>query len=185
MTPVNEKKKERVVTVRMNEEYYNTLSGYAAKKGFTVNSFINSVLESQAEFFIPCSSYDNVHPPKKMFASLFSIADKGALQRLAEDFYDEVADVIRILDKNSELTFSSAITFIYIACKYVAGVEPKIVHINNNDNNISVLVKHSMGENFSYFLYLNMKNVAKHVNSEIRDVKYNSDVLSFTIKQVG
>ncbi|HET6590997.1 MAG TPA: hypothetical protein VFG45_12640 [Candidatus Nitrosocosmicus sp.] len=133
----------------MNEEYYNQIAQFSSQKGLTVNSFINSIMESQAKFFISCNTFNIVHIPKRMLSSLFSIVTKAALQKFANDLGYELADAMRTLDTRNEVTFQSAITFIHNICKFALGSEPRIVQ--KNDHEFSIFVNHNMGENCSYF----------------------------------
>jgi hypothetical protein len=50
------KKKEKVVTLRMDEESFKTVEDYAKSKGISVSAYITSVLDSYTEWFIPLAS---------------------------------------------------------------------------------------------------------------------------------
>jgi predicted DNA binding CopG/RHH family protein len=43
------KKKEKVVTLRMDQESFKTVEDYAKGKGLSVSAYINSVLDSYIE----------------------------------------------------------------------------------------------------------------------------------------
>ena len=49
------KKKEKVVTLRMDQESFKTVEDYAKGKGLSVSAYITSVLDSYTEWFIPFS----------------------------------------------------------------------------------------------------------------------------------
>lgn len=66
------------MTIRINERSYSTIQEYAANHGLSINAYLNSIIDSYAEWFIPGSSYESVSVPKGMLASLFSLANKKA-----------------------------------------------------------------------------------------------------------
>jgi hypothetical protein len=74
------KKKEKVVTLRMNEESFQTVEDYAKGKGLTVSAYINSIIDQYVGFFIPLASVEKVTIPKKVLYSLFSYASKESLE---------------------------------------------------------------------------------------------------------
>ena len=47
------KKKDRVITLRISENDFNIVEGFARAKGLSVSAYINSVIKSQTEYFIP------------------------------------------------------------------------------------------------------------------------------------
>ena len=59
------KKREKVVTLRMDEESFKTVEDYAKGKGLSVGAYINSVLDSYTEWFIPLASNEKIAIPKK------------------------------------------------------------------------------------------------------------------------
>ena len=48
-------KKDRVVTLRISEDDFNVVENFAKAKGLSVSAYINSVIKSQTEYFIPFS----------------------------------------------------------------------------------------------------------------------------------
>ena len=59
------KKKEKVVTLRMDQESFKTVEDYAKSKGLSVSAYITSVLDTYTEFFIPLASIERIAFPKK------------------------------------------------------------------------------------------------------------------------
>ena len=76
------KKKDRVITLRVSEDDFNIVESFAKAKGLSVSSYINSVIKSQIEYFIPTTSNQKVSIPKSMLYSLFSYASKENLDDL-------------------------------------------------------------------------------------------------------
>ena len=68
------KKKDRVITLRVSEDDFNIVESFAKAKGLSVSSYINSVIKSQTEYFIPTASNQKVSIPKNAQYSLFSYA---------------------------------------------------------------------------------------------------------------
>ena len=77
------KKKDRVITLRISENDFNIVENFAKAKGLSVSSYINSVIKSQTEYFIPLASNEKVSIPKNILYSLFSYASKENLDNLA------------------------------------------------------------------------------------------------------
>jgi hypothetical protein len=59
------KKKDRVITLRMNEDSFKIVEDYAKGKGLSVSAYINSIVDSYAGWFIPLTSNEKVSIPKK------------------------------------------------------------------------------------------------------------------------
>lgn len=59
------KKKGRVITLWMDETAFEIVEGYAKAKGLSVSAYINSIIGSQAGWFIPLASNEEVFTPKK------------------------------------------------------------------------------------------------------------------------
>ncbi len=47
------KKKDRVITLRVNENDFRIVDNFAKARGLSVSAYINSIINSQTEFFIP------------------------------------------------------------------------------------------------------------------------------------
>ena len=77
------KKKDRVITLRISENDFYVVESFAKAKGLSVSSYINSVIKSQTEYFIPTASNQKVSIPKSIMNSLFSYASKENLDDLA------------------------------------------------------------------------------------------------------
>ena len=91
------KKKEKVVTLRMNQESFKTIEDYAKVKGLGVGAYINSVLDSYTEWFIPLASNERVAIPKKVLYQLYSYANKESLDELVKEWEDEPKNALRLL----------------------------------------------------------------------------------------
>jgi hypothetical protein len=77
------KRKDRVITLRMDENSFDIVESYAKGKGLSVSAYINSVIASQTGCFIPLASNDKVSIPKSALFSLFSYASKDNLDDFA------------------------------------------------------------------------------------------------------
>ena len=82
------KKKEKVVTLRMNQDSFKTIEDYAKVKGLSVGAYINSVLDSYTEWFIPLASNERIAIPKKALSQLFSYASKEGVDNLVKEWTD-------------------------------------------------------------------------------------------------
>ena len=140
------KKRERMVTLRVNDRSFNVIKDFAANHGLSVNAYLNSVIDSQAEWFIPTSSYAAVTVPKAMLATLFSLVDKKTLDVLARKWAAEARNIIVL--SGQEPSMESALDFVRKVSKYFMGTDARI---NSTDRTVSIAIRHDGGENFSYF----------------------------------
>ena len=65
------KKKEKVVTLRMDEESFKTVEDFAKGKGLSVSAYITSVLDTYTEWFIPLASNERMHSQRKHCFNFF------------------------------------------------------------------------------------------------------------------
>jgi hypothetical protein len=140
------KKRERMVTLRVNDASFNVIRDYASNHGLSVNAYLNSVIDSQAEWFIPTSSYAAVTVPKTMVSALFSMINKEALDMLAKKWAAEARNIILL--SGQELEVESALDFVRKVSKYFMGTDARITF---TDRAVSIAIRHDGGENFSHF----------------------------------
>jgi hypothetical protein len=174
------KKKDKVITLRMNQDSFMTVENYAKAKGLTVSAYINSIVDSYTGWFIPLDSYQGVTIPKKALFSLFSYASKDSLGDLIKQWAIEQKHVVRLV--YGELNLQSALDTISKFSKYLMGTDARIINTINSTNDIGdsnkkgqsmiaddyykknvsssnsrsntfwVVIRHNLGENYSYFL---------------------------------
>ena len=61
-----QRKKIESVTLRISEDDFNVVENFAKAKGLSVSAYINSVIKSQTEYFIPLASNEKVSIPKSI-----------------------------------------------------------------------------------------------------------------------
>jgi hypothetical protein len=173
------KKKDRVITLRMNEDSFKIVEDYANNKGLSVSAYINSIVDSYAEWFIPLASNEKVSIPKKALYSLFSYASKDSLDDFVKEWAIELKHGVRLL--YGELNLQTSLYAISKISKYFMGVDARIISTTKNskdvgddDNNNKkgqslivdddddyknvssnstfwIVIRHNLGENYSYF----------------------------------
>jgi hypothetical protein len=141
------KKKEKVVTLRMDEESFKTVEDYAKSKGISVSAYITSVLDSYTEWFIPLASVERIAFPKRALYQLFSYASKESLDDLVKEWEDEPKNALRLL--GGEFNLESALDSISKASKYLMGTDARIITTQQKET--WIVIRHNLGENFSYF----------------------------------
>lgn len=141
-------KREKMITLRINERSYNIIKDFAANHGLSVNAYLNSVIDSQAEWYIPISSYDAVTIPKSMMALLFSMANKENLDALAKTWGAEAKNIILL--SGAQLNIDSALDFAKRVSKYLMGTDARVTAPVGNV--VHIVLRHDAGENFSYFI---------------------------------
>jgi hypothetical protein len=161
------RKKEKVVSLRMSEDSFDTIEEYASRQGLSVNAYINSIVDSYAQWYIPGISLERVAVPKKMLATLFDAADKNTLEKLGQYWAHEAKNTIFLT--GSEFSLESAIDYVKKASKYFVHSSPKITLLksetdvsevshdndlegNDLNNDILIVARHDMGNNFSIFI---------------------------------
>ena len=170
------KKKDRVITLRVNEDDFNIVESFAKAKGLSVSSYINSVIKSQTEYFIPTASNQKVSIPKSILYSLFSYASKENLDDLANQWAIEQEHVARLLW--GEINLHALLDVIFKISKYMMGTDARVITtsnytkdagynegkdlsaILNESDDVSgikisdtfwVVIRHNLGDNYSYF----------------------------------
>jgi hypothetical protein len=161
------RKKEKVVSLRMSEDSFDTIEEYASRQGLSVNAYINSIVDSYAQWYIPGISLERVAVPKKLLATLFDAADKNTLDKIGQYWAHEAKNTILL--SGSEFSLESAIDYVKKASKYFVHTSPTITLVKNEidvsevshntdregkgfDNDILIAVRHDMGNNFSIFV---------------------------------
>ena len=141
------KKKEKVVTLRMDEESFKTVEDYAKGNRLSVGAYINSVLDSYTEWFIPLASNEKIAIPKKALYQLFSYASKESLDNFVKEWADQTKNAVRLL--GGEFNLESALNSVSKISKYMMGTDARI--ITSQQKNTWIVIRHNLGENFSYF----------------------------------
>jgi hypothetical protein len=141
------KKKEKVVTLRMNEDSFKTVEDYAKGKGLSVSAYITSVLDSYSEWYIPLASNERIAIPKKALYQLFSYTNKESLDDLVKLWENEPKNALRLL--GGEINLESALNSVSKASKYLMGTDARIS--TTEENNTWIVIRHNLGKNFSYF----------------------------------
>jgi hypothetical protein len=176
-------KKDKVITLRINEKSFGIIHNYSASHGLSVNAYLNSIIDSYAEWFIPGSSYESTTIPKRMLSSLFSLASRDGVEDLAKQWADEPRNMAVLSGIGYEFTLESAVDFIRKLSKYVIGSDARIIPDDNNNNNISIIIRHSLGENFSFFFSRNIMNLTGLLQSVRVHVNYNENTISIKFER--
>jgi hypothetical protein len=170
------KKKDRVITLRVSEDDFNIVENFAKAKGLSVSAYINSVIKSQTEYFIPLASNEKVSIPKNILYSLFSYASKENLDDLANHWAIEQKNVARLLW--GEINLHALLDVIFKISKYLMGTDARVITtsnftkdaghnevkdlstIFNSSEDVSgiktsdafwIVIRHNLGDNYSYF----------------------------------
>ena len=134
LTKRKKMKKEKVITLRMKENSFDIINEYAETHGLSVNAYLNSIVDSYAEWIIPSSSYEELRVPKKMLATVFDLANKDGLEQMSQYWANEAKNAILLC--GSGFTLSSAIEHAKILPKYFTLSNAKINITHNRDNNV-------------------------------------------------
>jgi hypothetical protein len=199
------KKKDRVVTLRIDENDFNIVENFAKSKGLSVSAYISSVINSQTEYYIPLASTEKVSIPKMVLQSLFSYASKENLDDLSKRWAIEQEHVARLLW--GELNLQTLLDVVFKIAKYFMGTDARVIKASNfakeysykerkesnttfdysegirNIDTFQVVIRHNMGENCSYF----WNKMFTHFFSRLRDpieytIEYDETTISVRLK---
>ncbi|MGA6921421.1 MAG: hypothetical protein WBY22_00700, partial [Nitrososphaeraceae archaeon] len=140
------KKKEKVVTLRFDQDSFKTVEDYAKGKGISVSAYITSVLDSYSEWFIPLASNERIAIPKKAMYQLFSYASRDSLDDLVKVWEDEPKNALRLL--GGDINLESALNSVSKVSKYLMVTDARI--ITTEQKNTWIVIRHNLGKNFSY-----------------------------------
>jgi hypothetical protein len=93
------------------------------------------------------ASNEKIAIPKRALYQLVSHASKETLDDLVNEWANEPKNVVRLL--GGEVNLESALDAASKISKYLMGTEARI--ITTPQKNIWVVIRHNLGENFSYF----------------------------------
>ena len=201
-------KKDRVVTLRISEDDFNVVENFAKAKGLSVSAYINSVIKSQTEYFIPLASNEKVSIPKSILYSLFSYASKENLDDLANHWAIEQEHVTRLLW--GEINLHAILDVIFKISKYLMGTDARVITTSNltkdagynEEKDLStifnygedvsrintsgtfwIVIRHNLGKNYSYF-WNNMfiKFLGLLQNSVDFTIEYDETSISIRLK---
>jgi hypothetical protein len=174
------KKKEKVVTLRMDQDSFKTIEDYAKGKGLSVSAYITSVLDSYTEWFIPLASNERIAIPKKGLYQLFSYASKESLDDLVKVWEDEPKNVLRLL--KGEFNLESALNSVSKTSKYLMGTDARI--ITTEQKNTWIVIRHNLGKNFSYFWNQMFIHFFEQLQDQVEIVtEYDETTISIRLKE--
>jgi hypothetical protein len=174
------KKKEKVVSLRMDENSFKTVEDYAKSKGISVSAYITSLLDSYTEWFIPLASVESIAFPKKALDQLFSYASTESLDKLVKEWEDEPKNALRLL--GGEFNLESALDSISKASKYLMGTDERIITTQQKET--WIVIRHNLGENFSYFWNQMFIHIFELLKDQV-DIKteYDKTTVSIRLKE--
>jgi hypothetical protein len=204
------KKKDRVITLRISENDFNIVESFAKAKGLSVSAYINSVIKSQTEYFIPLASTTKVSIPKEVLNSLYSYASKDDLDDLVSKWAIELEHVARLLW--GELNLQTSLDVISKIAKYLMGTDARVITTDNfkkdssfneiekegttlnytdklsgigknTSNPFWIIIRHNLGTNYSYFwnkMFIQFLGNLK--NSVDFATKYDDTTISIRLK---
>ena len=164
----------------MDEKSFKTVEDYAKSKGISVSAYITSLLDSYTEWFIPLASVERIAFPKKALVQLFSYASKESLDNMVKEWADEPKNALRLL--GGEFNLESALDSISKTSKYLMGTDARIITTQQKET--WIVIRHSLGENFSYFWNQMFIHVFELLNDQV-DIKteYDKTTISIRLKE--
>ena len=206
------KKKDRVITLRISENDFNIVEGFAKSKGLSVSAYISSVINTQTEFFIPLASTQTVAVPKEALHSLFSYTSKEDLDELTNHWAIELEHGARLLW--GELNLQALLDVIVKIAKYFMGTDARVMATSNftkdagfkeskeglstipyysngsvggvtttTSDTFQVLIRHNLGENCSYFWNKMFTQFFTRLRNSIEyEIEYDETMISIRLK---
>jgi hypothetical protein len=192
----------------MNKNSFDAIQEFAKARGITVNAYLSSVADAQAEWFIPFNSYEHVAIPKRLLSTLFESANKEDLERMAQEWANEGKNAVLLTW--GDFTLESAIDLDRRVAKYFIGADIKVSLLNysrvpfarsthtgmNNgmnesdndenitDNDILMVLRHNLGNNFSVFWARSGSHYYNLLGSRKVSVSYDSTTVSIKLEKL-
>lgn len=138
---------DEVVNLAVNKRTMKVIQDFAASQGLDAKAYINSILESYVEWYIPAHSFAPIAVPKKMLSALFGMASHQQLDVLTRQWAIESKNIILL--SGMDFNLETAVAFARIVAKYFVGGDARMV--GSQDNAVSMVVRHDGGEHFSFF----------------------------------
>lgn len=135
------------LALAVNKDTMKVIKDFAASQGLDARAYINSILESYVEWYIPAHTFSPIAVPKKMLAALFGMADRKRLDALTREWANESKNLILLSGRDFNL--ETAVGFARVVAKYFVGGDARMV--GSQGNVISMVVRHDGGEHFSFF----------------------------------
>ena len=174
------KKKEKVVTLRIDQDSFKTVEDYAKGKGLSVSAYITSVLDSYSEWYIPLASNERIAIPKKALYQLFSYASRDSLDDLVKVWEDEPKNALRLL--GGEFTLESALNSLSKVSRYLMGTDARIITTEQKDT--WIVIRHNLGKNFSYFWNQMFTHFFEQLQNQVDIVtEYDDTTISIRLKE--
>ena len=174
------KKKEKVVTLRIDQDSFKIIEDYAKGKGLSVSAYITSVLDSYSEWYIPLASNERIAIPKKALYQLFSYASRDSLDDLVKVWEDEPKNALRLL--GGEFTLESALNSLSKVSKYLMGTDARIITTEKKDT--WIVIRHNLGKNFSYFWNQMFTHFFEQLQNQVDIVtEYDDTTISIRLKE--
>jgi hypothetical protein len=198
-------KKDKVVTLRMKKDSFEIIREFAGARGVSVNAYLNSVADGQAEWFIPFNSFELVVIPKKLLSTLFESASDDVLERMAQEWATEGKNAVLLT--SGDFTLESAINLDRKVAKYLVGSDIKVTVLNYDridiarnthtnlrekmdedlnmmDNDILMVLRHGLGKNFSVFWARSDLHFYNQLESRKVSVSYDSSTVSTKLEKL-
>lgn len=131
----------------VNKRTMQVIRDFAASQGLDAKAYINSILESYVEWYIPAHTFSPIAVPKKMLAALFSMAPREQLDALTREWANESKNIILL--SGMDFNLETAVGFARIIAKYFVGGDARMV--GSQDNVVSMVIRHDGSEHFSFF----------------------------------
>jgi hypothetical protein len=164
----------------MDQDSFKTVEDYAKGKGLSVSAYINSVLDTYTEWYIPLASNERIAFPKKALFQLFSYASKDSLDDLVKVWEDEPKNAIRLL--GGEFNLESALNSVSKVSKYLMGTDARI--ITTEQKNTWIVIRHNLGKNFSYFWNQMLIHFFEPLQDQVDVVsEYDDTTISIRLKE--
>lgn len=135
------------LALAVNKDTMKVIKDFAASQGLDARAYINSILESYVEWYIPAHTFSPIAVPKKMLAALFGMADRKRLDALTREWAHESKNLILL--SGHDFNLETAVGFARVVAKYFVGGDARMV--GSQGNVISMVVRHDGGEHFSFF----------------------------------
>lgn len=166
-------KKTRVITFRLEEETIEKLKKESEHQDSSINNFVNLILKRYLEWDIYESSIEMIPVAKSILKELFNNMTKEQIYNIAMGSGKKsVHDIILFIKKKID-----ANTFFSVYKTRMKNSAVDIKHTIENDSSHTYIIKHDLGQNWSFFQKTIIESVFHEYIKKPIDIKISENIV--------
>lgn len=166
-------KKTRVITFRLDEETIEKLKKESEHQDLSINNFVNLILKRYFEWDIYETSIEMIPVAKSILRELFNNMTKEQIHDIAMGSGKKsVRDIILFITKKID-----ANTFFSVYKTRMKNSAVDIKHTVENVTNHTYIIKHDLGQNWSFFQKIIIESIFHEYIKKPIDIKISENIV--------